>query len=219
MRDFVELLISYDQANVIGTQDAAEVLGEHVVDSLSCMQVPAFSDARTVVDVGSGAGLPGIPLAIVNQNKNFTLVDSVGKKTTFQRLAISRLGLGNIVSVKKRIEEAGRDDLHRERYDLVTCRALASLDVLMEYCLPLVRVGGSVISMKGRLEKSELQRGETAAKRLGGTIREIHSVERLESQTSKERQLVVVEKVRRTPVRYPRDVGVPAKKPLGDEPS
>lgn len=214
---FAETLSNYDRANVIGTGDLYEIVGEHVLDSLSCLQVPFYVQSGRLVDVGSGAGLPGIPLAIVSPEKNFTLVDSVGKKTRFQETARSMLGLENVVSVNRRIEEIGKDRAHRGGYDIATSRALASLDVVAEYCLPLVRVGGAVISMKGRLNGEEVSRGEAAADRLGGVVRGVYPVRRLDSQVEKERHLVVMEKLRETPSRYPRDVGVPAKKPLGEE--
>lgn len=217
LESFAEILCSYDRANVIGVRDFEEVVKEHILDSLSCMQAVGFDEGDSVADMGSGAGLPGIPLAIVNPGTNFVLMDSVGKKISFQNHAVSRLGLANVESVQGRLEEIGRDKEHRSSYGVVTSRALASLSAISEYGLPLLKVGGSLVCMKGRVEEAELRNGRAAIRELGGEVREVVGVKRLESQGEKERHLVIIEKIRKTPGKYPRETGIPAKQPLVDE--
>ncbi|WP_162924800.1 16S rRNA (guanine(527)-N(7))-methyltransferase RsmG [Rubrobacter indicoceani] len=216
LQGFGEFLSEYDAANVIGVRDLHQIISEHIVDSLSCAFAADFLSAKKAVDVGSGAGLPGIPLAILYPGTAFTLVDSVGKKTAFQQEAVREIGLANVEPVQMRLEEIGRSEKHRESYGIATSRALASLDVVAEYCLPLLEVGGVALAMKGRVEPEELTRGRVATERLGGAVLEVSIVQRLRGQVSKERSIIVLKKLRKTPHKYPRETGVPKKNPLGD---
>jgi 16S rRNA (guanine527-N7)-methyltransferase len=214
--DFARLLGTYDQANVIGTRELRGILLDHILDSLSCFLFEPLVGVHRLADVGSGGGLPGIPIKIAQPTLGTTLVESTAKKARFLRHAVERLGLFEGVEVLDgRVEEVARARGYRGVYDVVTVRAVARLSVVAEYCVPLLRVGGHVISMKARIQAEELSEGERAAKRLGAEVSEVLQVPHLPEVGPKERRLVILEKVRDTPKEYPRKVGVPAKKPLG----
>ena len=213
--EFARLLGSYGRANVIGTREPRGILLDHVLDSLSCLLFEPLAEAQRLADVGSGGGLPGIPLKIVRPALQATLVESTGKKARFLRHAVERLGLDGVEVLDGRVEEVAHLKSCRGSYDVVTARAVARLSVVAEYCVPLSRVGGRVISMKARLHAEELSEGKRAAQRLGAKVSEVLQVPYLPEAGQKERRLVILEKVRDTPKEYPRKVGVPAKKPLG----
>lgn len=214
--DYCRLLDSYEEANVIGAKTLGEIVEDHVLDSLSCLLFEPFKDAKDLVDVGSGGGLPGLPLGIAVEELRVSLIEATTKKVTFLNGAVSQLGASNVKTVNARAEDAGKSKELRGMYDVATARAVASLDVLAEYCLPLVRIGGHVVAMKGRVEDEELDRGKVAAKLLGGEIVEVIPVPRLPEYQQKKRRLVVIQKIAQTPGRYPRRVGLPAKNPLGE---
>ena len=214
--DFARLLGSYDEANVIGSREPGKILLDHVLDSLSCFTFEPLVGAQRLADIGSGGGLPGIPIKIARPDLHVTLVESTGKKVRFLRRAIEQLGLFDGIEVLEgRVEEVARARSCRGTYDVVTARAVARLSVVAEYCVPLLRVGGYVISMKAKVQTEELSEGERAAQRLGAEVSEVLQVPHLPEVGPKERRLVILEKVRETPQQYPRKVGVPAKKPLG----
>lgn len=213
--EFAQLLASYDRANVIGTRDLDGILLSHVLDSLSCFVYEPLFSAGRLADVGSGGGLPGIPIHIVNTGLLTTLIESTGKKATFLRYAADLLGLEGLQVENARVEDVGQAWDHRGRYDTVTCRAVARLSVLAEYCVPLLEKGGRVIAMKGRLGHEELSEGNLAAGNVGAEIVEVTPVPILPEVGEKERNLVVIQKTGHTDARYPRRAGVAAKKPLG----
>ncbi len=215
LSEFAQLLATYDRANVIGTRDLDGILLSHVLDSLSCFMYEPLFPARRLADVGSGGGLPGIPINIVRPDLPTTLVESTGKKATFLRYAAELLALGRIRVANARAEDLGQAGEHRAAYDIVTCRAVARLSVVAEYCVPLLEIGGRVIAMKGRLEPDELTKGRSAAWALGAKIPELKRVQMLPEVGQKERNLVIIHKTGETPARHPRRAGVVAKKPLG----
>ena len=159
--------------------------------------------------------MPGIPIKIAAPNTEVTLVESIAKKARFLRRVAGDLSLRGTTVLPTRVEDASRTEAHRGVYDVATARAVAGLSVVAEYCVPLLTVGGHVISMKGRLEDQELSEGERAVEKLGARISTLIRVPRLPEIGDKERCLVVLEKVEPTPGKYPRNVGVPARKPLG----
>jgi 16S rRNA (guanine527-N7)-methyltransferase len=212
---YARLLAGYEEANVIGTRDIGRILLDHVLDSLSCYLFRPVADAGRLADVGSGGGLPGIPIKICVPGMGLTLIESTGKKARFLRRVVDELPLTGTEVVGGRVEDASRKVEHRGTYDVATARAVARLSVLAEYCVPLLKVGGWVVSMKGRLPDEELSEGERAAEKLGAKVSEHIRVPHLPEVGEKERRLVVIQKVRETPGKYPRNVGVPAKKPLG----
>ena len=211
---YAHLLSRYEKANVIGTRDFEEILQRHILDSLSCLHFEPVYDAKKVADIGSGGGLPGIPLAVMLPNSNVTLLEATGKKAVFLRYASDELGLANVRVVNARVEEVARDEIHRGVYDICTVRALARLSVVAEYSLPLLRMGGTVVAMKGRMDPEERDEGTRALVELGGRVREEIQV-RYSSEYQGERCLLLMEKTRETPSAYPRRTGVPARNPLG----
>ena len=212
---FTQLLSTYDRANVIGTKGFDRVLLDHVLDSLSCLLFPPVAAATRVADVGSGGGLPAVPLALALPGVSFTLFESTGKKAAFLAQAVDHLRLANVEVVNLRVESAARDPLRRAMYDVCTVRAVAKLSVLAEYCLPLLRRDGHVVAMKGHVSDEEYTEGERAARLLGGRLLETIEVPLLPEMEQKTRQLVVLQKTAETSDNYPRGVGVPAKSPLG----
>jgi 16S rRNA (guanine527-N7)-methyltransferase len=212
---YARLLATYTRANVIGTRDLDRIVVDHVLDSLSCFLHEPLLEAGRLADVGSGGGLPGIPISIVRRDMATTLIESTGKKTRFLRAAVEDLALGNVEVANARVEDLGRAKEHRGAYDVVTSRAVARLSVVAEYCVPLLEVGGWAIAMKGRLERDEVREGGQALRVLGANIAEVEPVGMLPEVGDKERNLVVIEKVTRTPERYPRKPGAAAKRPLG----
>jgi 16S rRNA (guanine527-N7)-methyltransferase len=215
LHELARLLSTYDRANVIGTRDFDQVLVEHVGDSMSCLLVPELARAGAVADVGSGGGLPGIPLAIALPGTSFKLIESTGKKAAFLDHVVERLGLPNVEVINARVEDEAQDPTRRATHDISTVRAVARLPVIAEYCLPLLRVGGLVVAMKGRVSKEEREEGDRAVRLLGGSVLRTVEVPALREREQKARTLVVLEKVGETPGAYPRRVGIPAKKPLG----
>jgi 16S rRNA (guanine527-N7)-methyltransferase len=215
LEGYARVLRDYEEANVIGTRDLRSVILDHVLDSLSCFLFEPLGAARTLADVGTGGGLPGVPIKIVEPEIRTTLVEATAKKARFLRRVVERLSLEDVKVENARVEEIARTDAHRGVYDVATARAVARLSVVAEYCVPLLRVGGHVISMKGRLEDEEIAEGERAAQKLGARFSQLIRVPRLPELEKKERCLVILEKVEETPREYPRNVGVPAKRPLG----
>ena len=209
------LLSRYERANVIGTRDFGEILRRHILDSLSCLLFAPLRKARAVGDIGSGGGLPGIPLAVALPEAEITLFESTGKKAAFLRYAVEELALANVRVVNARIEESAREGDHRGMYDVCTARALARLSVVAEYSLPLLRRGGNVVAMKGPIDADEWAEGARAIKILGGRVSEEIQVHYLPDIEQGERRLVLLEKSEQTPGVYPRKTGTPARDPLG----
>jgi len=200
---------------------------KHFMDSLTCLLAFPASGQETSVantmpvqldthglcllDVGSGAGFPGLPLKIMLPGARVTLVESIGKKVAFLRHMIQLLDLRDVEVIQGRAEEIARLPSHRERYDVVVARAVAQLVVLSEYCLPFCRIGGRMIAQKGEDAQAETEHSAAAMERLGGQLVVVKAVD-LSLGTA--RYLVVVDKVARTPDLYPRRVGVPSKRPM-----
>jgi 16S rRNA (guanine527-N7)-methyltransferase len=215
LEGFARFLGGYEEANVIGTREVRRILLDHILDSLSCFLYEPLAVAGRLADVGSGGGLPGIPIKICVPHMSVTLIESTAKKARFLRRAIDGLSLPDTEVLNARVEDVSRRGEHRGAYDVATVRAVARLSVVAEYCVPLLKVGGHAISMKGRLRDDELSEGKRAAEKLGARVSQRIRVPHLPEIGEKERCLVVLEKVEETSGRYPRNVGVPAKKPLG----
>jgi 16S rRNA (guanine527-N7)-methyltransferase len=215
LQKYATLLARYDLANVTGTKDVERILADHVLDSLSCFLHEPLFRARRLADVGSGGGLPGIPINIMRRDLATTLVESTGKKARFLRHAVDGLSLKCVEVANTRVEDLGRTLAHRGAYDIVTCRAVARLSVVAEYCVPLLETGGCAIAMKGWLDPEELAEGYRALDALGAKVTKTMSVPMLSEVDEKERNLVILEKIRETPARYPRRTGIVVKRPLG----
>jgi 16S rRNA (guanine527-N7)-methyltransferase len=185
---------------------------KHFLDSLSCLLVMRNTPAERIIDVGTGAGFPGIPLKIVCPAIQLVLVESVGKKAGFCQHIVDTLKLDRVAVIQERAETLGQQREHRERYDWAVARAVANMPVLVELLLPLVQVGGKALAMKGVAAPLEAQRAERAMKVLGGHLLKLVPVAL--PGVAEERYLVVVDKVAATPLAYPRRAGVAAKKPL-----
>ncbi len=207
-----ELLDWNQRLNLTAVRDSAGIRTKHFLDSISCSLAWKENPPRRLVDIGTGAGFPGIPLKILYPSMRLTLVESVGKKADFCRHLVDVLKLENVAVVCCRAEELGHLSDHREGYDWAAARAVANLPVLAEYLLPLVQVGGSMLAQKGESGPAETHRAEAALKMLGGQVRQLIPVEL--PGVVESRYLVVVNKVAATPPQYPRRTGVPAKKPL-----
>jgi 16S rRNA (guanine527-N7)-methyltransferase len=212
---YARLLARYERANVIGTRDFGGILRRHILDSLSCLLFAPLRNARMVGDIGSGGGLPGIPLAVALPEAEITLFESTGKKAVFLRYAVEKLGLANVTVVNARIEESAWESEHRGMYEVCTARALARLSVIAEYSLPLLRRGGNVVAMKGRVDAGERTEGARALETLGGRVSQEIQVHYLPDVEQGERRLVLLEKSQETPGVYPRRTGTPTRDPLG----
>lgn len=188
-----------------------EVADKHFLDSLTVLLVPEVANATRLVDVGSGAGFPGIPLKVARPDLNVTLVDSLGKRVKFLETVIEALSLQRISCFHARAEEIGRHREHRESYDVAMGRAVAKLPVLCEYLLPLVRVGGVMVAMKGPTGRDEVDEAKGALRTLGGQVGKIVDTSLPGGDM---RQLIVIKKVTKTPPAYPRRAGMPDKAPL-----
>lgn len=200
------------QYNLTAIKDPEQIRIRHFLDSLTCLLVMRDSAIERVIDVGSGAGFPGLPIKIVHSTIQMTLVDSVGKKVKFCQHIVQKLNLEGVRVIQGRVEELGHHPQHRQRYDWALARAVAILPALLEYLLPFVRIGGSVLAMKGESAHSEAHSAEHALRVLGGHLREILPVKL--PGVAEDHFLVVVDKVAATPPGYPRRVGVPVKRPL-----
>ena len=212
---YAGMLSKYQRANVIGTRDFGEILQGHVLDSLSCLIFTPLRAARNLADIGSGGGLPGVPLAIAMPDTEITLIEATGKKVTFLRSVSEELKLANLKVVNARVEEAAREEVHRGAYDVCTVRALARLSVIAEYSLPLLRKGGHLVAMKGREDEEERAEAERASAVLGGRLYGEISVSQVPGVEQKDRRLQLLEKIEETPDHYPRRTGIPVRDPLG----
>ena len=212
-RVYEELLLDWNsKINLTAVRDPEGIRIKHFLDSLTC--VPALGDmnGKSLIDIGTGAGFPGIPLRIFYPEMKLTLVDSVGKKADFCRLVCDTLNLKNVTVLKDRSEELGADKNTREKYDAATARAVAVLPVLCEYLLPLVKVGGVMLAQKGESAPEEVKTADAAIQKLGGGEPELTEV--ILPGVEGSRYLVKIPKIKVTPAGYPRRTGLPLKKPI-----
>lgn len=198
-----------DITTIIGDE---EVDIKHFLDSLTLVETRLFEGDKKIIDIGTGGGFPGLPLKIYNDDLKVTLMDSLNKRITFLNDVITKLGLEDIDAIHGRAEELSRTDDYREVYDIAVSRAVASLNTLVEYCLPFVRVGGYFISMKGPDYEEELGEAMNGIKTLGGKVIDSYKVKIPESDI--EHSIIIIEKINNTPKKYPRGGGKPRKKPL-----
>ena len=210
LEKFVDMLLERNQVmNLTAITEPDQVARLHLLDSLSLLPVEAFA-GKAVIDVGTGAGFPGIPLAIVQQDADFTLLDSLGKRIRFLDEVRAALGLGNVTCVHGRAEEFAQ--AHREQFDLAVSRAVANLAVLSELCLPLVKVGGAFLAMKSTGCEAETEGAQTAIRRLGGTLERV--VDYTIPTTDVTHRVLVIRKTAPTAKKYPRPFAQIKKQPL-----
>ena len=207
----MNLLLEWNEKiNLTAITDPNEVILKHFIDSLTINKY--IKENSTLADVGTGAGFPGIPLKILRPDLKITLVDSLNKRINFLNEVINKLNLVNIETVHSRIEDFGKDKKYRESFDFVTARAVANLAVLSEYLLPIAKVGGQCVCMKGSSVEEELSNGKNAIKVLGGKIKNIDEFVLPDSDMS--RNVIIIDKIKNTPNKYPRKAGIPVKEPL-----
>lgn len=208
-----ELMIWNEKMNLTAIRESGQIRSKHFLDSLTCMLVWGENRPASLIDVGTGAGFPGIPLKIVMPQLKLTLVESVGKKVNFCKHITSRLNLDKVEIIKARAEDLGQDLQYREKYDWAVARAVANLPILAEYLIPLVRIGGGVIAQKGESGPAEAHKADRAIHILGGHLRQLLPIAL--PGVAEERYLIVIDKKAATPRAFPRHVGIPTKKPLG----
>lgn len=210
---YYELLIEKNKVmNLTAITDFEEVVQKHFLDSLSLVKVLEKKPAGKILDMGTGAGFPGIPIKIAFPDCDVTLVDSVNKKIEFIKEVSRKIGLNNVKAVHGRVEDLGHDIVYRETFDLVVSRAVAALPVLTEYCLPFVNVGGAFLSYKSVKVDEELSVGKKAIQVLGGRLKK--DVRFQLPGTEMERAFLLIEKEKPCPKKYPRKAGMPAKTPI-----
>ncbi|MEG1848451.1 MAG: 16S rRNA (guanine(527)-N(7))-methyltransferase RsmG [Lachnospiraceae bacterium] len=210
---YYEQLIEWNQVmNLTTITEFEDVIVKHFLDSLSIVKVMDMTQDLTLIDVGTGAGFPGIPLKIAFPNLKITLLDSLQKRVKFLTKIIQTLKLEDINAIHGRAEDYAKENEYREQYDVCVSRAVANLTTLSEYCLPFVKTGGNFISYKSEKIKEEAIHAEHGIKKLGGYIE--NQVELILPDTDIYRNLLVIHKEKNTPAQYPRQAGIPAKEPL-----
>ena len=211
--DFYEYLVEKNKVmNLTGITEFQEVLVKHFLDSLACVKAVDIKKVKRMMDVGTGAGFPGVPLKIAFPHLEACLLDSLKKRVNFLEETFDLLKLTDITAVHGRAEEYAKKKAYRGSFDLCVLRAVSNLATLSEYCLPYVNVGGSFISYKSGTVQEEAEQAEKAVKILGGKIRDVVYFSLPDSEI--QRSLVVIEKVKSTPGKYPRKAGTPLKEPL-----
>jgi 16S rRNA (guanine527-N7)-methyltransferase len=211
-----ELTTWNQRFNLTAITDREGVQVRHFLDSLSCLKVLPWADLAAgarVIDVGTGAGFPGLPLKIVCPGMRLTLLEATHKKVTYLEHIAQVLGLRDVEVIHRRAEALGRDLDHREEHDWALARAVGEMATLAEYLLPLVQVGGAMLAQKGEDAAVEVQASDAAVTALGGRVRQLVPVEL--RGLAETRYLVVVDKVASTPDKYPRRPGIPKKRPIG----
>lgn len=209
--NYMNLLLEWNEKiNLTAITEEKEVIVKHFVDSLTIAKY--IPEGASLVDVGTGAGFPGIPLKIIREDLKITLLDSLQKRINFLDVVIKELNLENIETIHARVEEFGKNSKYRESFEVATSRAVANLSTLTEYLLPLVKVGGIAICMKGSSIEEELESSKKAINVLGGKVSNVFEFDL--PKTDIKRNIVIVDKINKTPSKYPRKPGMPSKEPI-----
>lgn len=217
---YMERILEYNEhINLTAVKDPTEFLIKHVLDSLAAVSLPSFERAKTVIDIGTGGGFPGVPLAVLAPDKEFVLLDSLKKRLHVIDELTEQLGIENVTTIHARVEDLGQNPKYRESFDLAVSRAVASLDVLSEWCLPLVRKGGSFLSYKGEKAEEEAKEAAKAVSVLGGDVRtfeaqDLSAYPQEVAEAIGGHRLIVIRKVQPTPRKYPRKPGLAKKSPI-----
>jgi len=210
---YLELLLVWNERmNLTAIRDPHAIQIRHLLDSLSCGMVTGDLNGRSLIDIGTGAGFPGLPLKILYPDLQLTLVDSVAKKTKFLNTLVADLGLDNVTVSAERAETLGQQPSHRQQYDWAVARGVVEMRALAEYLLPLCKIGGHMLAQKGESAEHETIIAQQAFQTLGGGNATIQSIQLPEMEMP--HYLVVVEKVGETPAKFPRRPGMPGKRPL-----
>lgn len=209
--EYMNLLLEWNEKiNLTAITAPEEIILKHFIDSLTINRY--IEQNRSIADVGTGAGFPGIPLKIYRPDLKVTLVDSLNKRINFLNEVIYKLNLKDINTVHSRIEDFGKDKKYREKFDYVTARAVANLATLSEYLIPISKIEGKCICMKGNDIKEEIDCSKNAINLLGGKVDKIDCFELPNSDIS--RNIIIIDKIKNTPNKYPRKAGLPSKEPL-----
>lgn len=209
--EYMNLLLEWNEKiNLTAITEPNDIILKHFIDCLTIKKYLKNTDK--IVDIGTGAGFPGIPLAIMSETNKFTLVDSLNKRVNFLNEVKEKISLKNIEAIHSRAEDFGQNKMYREKYDIAVSRAVANLSVLLEYLLPTVKVGGKVICMKGSQVEDEISEAKFALGELGAKIKFVD--EFCLPETDMKRNVIVIEKIKNTPKKYPRKSGTPSKQPL-----
>ena len=201
-----------EKINLTAITEDEEVIKKHFIDCIKAFKSDAIKNARNIIDVGTGAGFPGLPIAIMNPNVEVTLLDSLNKRINFLNLVVRELGLKNVKTIHSRAEDGARKSELREKFDVATSRAVANMAVLSEFCMPYVKKGGYFVALKGPSIDEELENGSNAIKILGGELKDI--IEISIEETDLKHNIVEVKKIKTCPKTYPRKAGTVNKKPL-----
>ena len=207
---YMLLLLEWNQKmNLTAITDEKEIIYKHFIDSISINKY--IKEANNIMDVGTGAGFPGIPLKLLNKDINFVLVDSLNKRIKFLEEVKKQLKIEKLELIHSRVEDLAKNKIYREKIDVVVSRAVANLSILLEYMLPFVKKDGICICMKGPNVEEEIEKANNALETLGGKIEIIEHIKLLGEL---ERNILIIRKVKETPTKYPRKAGIPAKQPL-----
>ena len=213
--DYLEILQKWNQKmNLTAIDDPEEIVIKHFLDSISCASVIDLTANSSVIDLGTGAGFPGLPLKIVYPQLKLTLLDSTRKRVTFLKNLARELDLKEIEFIHGRAEDYGQKNEYRASFDLVVARAVASLNILSEYAVPFLKPSGSFLAQKGAKVKEEIIEATEAIEILGPEIYDVAAIDL--PYTDAERNLVIIDKVRETPVKYPREAGTPSQEPISN---
>ena len=209
--DYMNLLLEWNEKiNLTAITEPEDIILKHFVDCATILKY--IKDEDKIIDIGTGAGFPGIPLKILNEKLDITLMDSLNKRINFLNEIINKLDLKNIVAIHARAEELARNKEYREKFDIAISRAVANLSTLSEYMLPFVKKDGMVISMKGSNIEEEVKNAKKAIKILGGEIEKIDNFNL--ANTNNIRNIITIKKVVKTPKEFPRKAGKPSKEPI-----
>ena len=201
-----------EKINLTAITEDEEVIKKHFIDCIKAFKSDAIKNARNIIDVGTGAGFPGLPIAIMNPNVEVTLLDSLNKRINYLNTVVRELGLKNVTTIHSRAEDGARKPELREKFDVATSRAVANMAVLSEFCMPYVKKGGYFVALKGPSIDEELENGSNAIKILGGELKDI--IEISIEETDLKHNIVEVKKIKTCPKTYPRKAGTITKKPL-----
>ena len=208
--DYMKYLLDWNEKiNLTAIKEEKEFIVKHFVDSLSISEI--VGDNKRIIDVGTGGGFPGIPLKLLNENLNVSLVDSVNKKIMVLNDIINKMKLNNIEAIHTRAEDLAKKKEYREGFDIAVSRAVSNMNTFVEYLLPFVKIGGYVVCMKGPGYEEELNASKTAIEILGGKIEEIKE---LKVSDELDRNIIIIKKIKSTSSKYPRGQGKPLREPL-----